>query len=88
MTVSDNCLLISGQRARVGIPGATQYGLKWDMIEEIKRNFHEGNPLAKTIPDKPFLAVDRNPILLMYVMEIDPDNNPKRKINSNNEAII
>lgn len=87
--INDNCLLISGQRARVGIPGATKYGLEKEQIQEIEVNYHEDNPTVKTIPDKPYLTIDRNPILLIYIMEIDTEKLPvsKRKINSDDEAI-
>lgn len=87
--IVDNCLLISGQRARVGIPGATQYGLELKKIEEIKNAFFKNNPSVQTIPDKPFLALERNPVLLIYIIEVDVDKKSpdKRKFDSDEEAI-
>lgn len=67
----DGCLLISGKRARVGVPGATKYGLDKDKIVDIENRFRKNNPNAKTIPDKPYLRVDREPVLLIYILQID-----------------
>ena len=89
MKIDENCLLISGQRARVGIPGATKFGLEKEKIREIEEKYHNENPNVKTIPDKPYLNIDRKPILLIYIMEIDTDKLPKSKrvTNSDEEAI-
>ncbi len=76
ISVSDSCLLISGQRARVGVPGATKYGLdngKIKMIEDEFRKILE-NKEKQTIPDKPYLNTDRNPILLMYFITVNSEN--------------
>ena len=69
----DSCLLISGNRARVGVPGATKYGLKKSSIASIETDFKEEQPSTKTIPDKPYLKVDRNPVLLIYIMQVDTE---------------
>lgn len=39
MQRDDNCLLIYGQRARVGVPGATKYGLTKDEMDAVKTAF-------------------------------------------------
>ena len=79
MLTDDNCLLISGQRARVGVPGATKYGLTEFEKEEVEKQFHKDKPEAKTIPDKPYLKIKREPVLLIYVIKIDKDQNPKKE---------
>lgn len=85
---TDNCLSISGQRARVGVPGATKLGLDKDVIEKIENEFRIGNNKNKTVPDKPYLKVDRKPILLIYVINIDTDTDKaNRNINSDSESI-
>ena len=71
MLTDDNCLLISGQRARVGVPGATKYGLSEEERVLIEERFHKDKPDAKTIPDKPYLRIKREPILLIYIIKID-----------------
>ena len=89
MLIDENCLLISGQRARVGVPGATKYGIKRETRLDIERKYREEKPKIKTIPDKPYLRVEREPILLIYIMKIDKQKlKPKvRKFNSDQEAI-
>ena len=82
----DNCLLIYGQRARVGVPGATRYGLTQEEIEEVKTKFTSANK-GKTIPDKPFLRMKREPVLLIYIIKIDKEIKETRKNNSDKEAI-
>jgi Z1 domain. len=86
MRISDSCLLISGQRARVGVPGATKYGLEEDDINRIEEEFRAVKGKA-TIPDKPYLRINRKPILLIYYINIDTEQKQKRIINSNQSAI-
>ena len=68
----DNCLLISGKRARVGVPGATKYGLTEDTITKIEEDYKKEHS-SQTVPDKPYLRVERDPILLIYAIKIDTD---------------
>lgn len=90
----ESCLLISGQRARVGVPGATKYGLTQDEIERIEEDFKK-NHNSQTIPDKPYLRVKRDPILLIYIMKVDiekkavpgVDGKRKRKFDSDESSI-
>lgn len=84
-----SCLLISSQRARVGVPGATECGLKEDEIKRIKEEFRsrDGHNSKTTVPDKPFLAIDREPILLIYFIKIDKDYIESRKKNSDKASI-
>lgn len=92
MLTDENCLLISGQRARVGVPGATKYGLTKKKREEIEEKFHKEKPEVK-IPDKPYLRVKREPVLLIYIIKIDKQQLQKqadgsgRKINSDKASI-
>ncbi|MBE5862400.1 MAG: endonuclease [Lachnospiraceae bacterium] len=90
----DSCLLISGQRARVGVPGATKYGLNEKEIKDIENAYRkEGS--AQTIPDKPYLRTKRAPVLLIYIMQIDKDiksvkdenGKAKRKFDSDKASI-
>ena len=88
----DTCLLISGKRARVGVPGATKYGLKQEQIIKIDNDYREANQDVQTIPDKAYLAVERDPVLLIYIIKIDTDKKatkePKaRKFDSDEESI-
>lgn len=94
MLTEENCLLISGQRARVGVPGATKYGLtKIKIKNDIEKDFKEKNPGVKTIPDKPYLKVKREPVLLIYIIKIDKEQVAKkedgsgRKTNSDKASI-
>lgn len=90
----DSCLLISGQRARVGVPGATKYGLTQDQITEIEEEFKKTHK-SQTIPDKPYLRIERDPVLLIYIMKVDtdkkavpgPDGKKKRKFDSDEASI-
>lgn len=93
MLTDDNCLLISGQRARVGVPGATKYGLSEEERVLIEERFHKDKPDAKTVPDKPYLRIKREPILLIYIIKIDKQQSPKqedgsgRKTNSDKSSM-
>lgn len=88
MIKTDNCLLISGQRARVGAPGDTKYGLDDPTIKRIEDEFRAIKGKNVTIPDKPYLKIDRKPILLIHIIKIDKDTNKEgRKIDSNEQAV-
>ena len=91
ITDDRGCLLISSQRARVGIPGATECGLDEKTVKKIKTDFKNNpdNKDKKTIPDKPFLSIDREPILLIYFIKIDKEEKPAdvRKKNSDKKSI-
>lgn len=88
MEKTDNCLIISGQRARVGAPGDTKLGLSKTTIEDIESKYRAIKGKTTTIPDKPYLKVDRKPILLIHIIKIDKDTHKKgRAVNSNQSAI-
>ena len=91
MQRDDNCLLISGTRARVGVPGATKYGLKKEEIEQVESHFRsqKGNAEKKTIPDKPYLRREREPVLLIYLIKIDKeDKQGQGRINNSDPEAI
>lgn len=83
----DNCLLISGERARVGVPGATKLGLDEQTAMNVEKEFKEKNPGKKTVPDKPYLQIEREPVLLIYIIKLDREQNSNRLINSDKESI-
>ncbi len=101
ITKDNNCLLISGQRARAGVPGATACGLRKNEQEDIAEAYKKEHKDVKTIPDKAFLntkkylsEADRDPVLLIYVAKIDkdkkkdlPEGKGHREFDSDNEAI-
>lgn len=90
MQMDENCLLIYGQRARVGVPGATQNGLTKFQIEKVIEEFKskEENKGKKTIPDKPFLKMKREPVLLIYLIKIDQDLTKTKRVNNSDEESV
>lgn len=90
MQRDDNCLLIYGQRARVGVPGATKYGLTKDEMDAVKTAFEnreDNKEKKKTVPDKPYLRMKREPVLLIYLIKIDKEIKQSRVNNSDKESI-
>lgn len=88
MRTQDNCMLISGERARVGAPGCTKAGLDESVVKEIEEKYRETRGEKTTIPDKPYLMVERKPILLVHILNINKDiENKKQKINSDIKSI-
>jgi hypothetical protein len=87
MTTVDNCLLISGERTRVGVPGATKYGLPPKIVKEIEQAYQKEHDAKTTIPDKPYLRVTRRPVLLIYIIRIDKEKKDPRKSNSDDASI-
>ncbi|ANE45252.1 endonuclease [Paenibacillus swuensis] len=65
---SDGMLRISGTKVRVGSGGLTRAGLSLDRIKEIDKNFKANNP-DKNVPDSEYLLEDRNPLLMLHIIE-------------------
>ena len=85
----DNCLVISGKRARVGVPGATKYGLDQDRIKGIEADYKKEHKGIQTIPDKAYLSTKRDPVLLIYIIKIDKEKKApdKRLFDSDEESV-
>lgn len=70
--ISDKILSVSENKLRVGAGGCARIGLTKDKIEEAKRLFFEnysGKRKKPTLPDSAYLIKDRNPILMIHVVE-------------------
>ncbi len=90
MQMDENCLLIYGQRARVGVPGATKFGLTKSQMEDVKKDFEskEENSGKMTIPDKPYLRMKREPVLLIYLIKIDKEVSKGKRVNNSDKESI
>ncbi|QCV78450.1 Z1 domain-containing protein [Enterobacter ludwigii] len=64
-------ICISGTKVRVGAGGATKVGLTEDQKKAAETKFRRDNPKANHIPDKAYLCIPRNPILILHVIEVD-----------------
>lgn len=64
---------VSGTKLRVGAGGCTKIGLTEAEISEAEQVYKSipGNENKKNIPDKAYLTPDRNPILMMHVIQAD-----------------
>ena len=62
---------ISGTKVRVGAGGAAKIGLTDKQKEFAETKFRAANPVARHIPDKAYLSIDRNPILMLHVVAVD-----------------
>lgn len=87
VTMNESCLLIDGQKARIGVPGATKIDLNPDVIRTIEEDWKRENPGKKTVNDKAYLATERDPILIIYPINIDEEQKPDRKYNSDEDSI-
>lgn len=75
ITVDAKMLSVSGTKVRVGSGGCTRIGLTGAEVEEAKRIFKEETGKSN-VSDKAFLTKDRNPILMLHVIQADyePDH--------------
>ncbi|MBX9448078.1 Z1 domain-containing protein [Dickeya chrysanthemi] len=64
-------ICISGTKVRVGAGGATKVGLNDEQKKAAEKKFRMENPKAHHIPDKAYLCIPRNPILILHVIEVD-----------------
>lgn len=62
---------ISGTKVRVGSGGAAKIGLTEEEKRVAEANFRMIKPNARHIPDQAYLAIQRNPILILHVVAVD-----------------
>ncbi|WP_413741664.1 Z1 domain-containing protein [Sodalis sp. RH15] len=62
---------ISGTKVRVGSGGAAKIGLTEEEKKTAENNFKMIKPNARHIPDKAYLSIQRNPILILHVIAVD-----------------
>lgn len=64
---------VSGTKLRVGAGGCTRIGLTKDEIQEAEKAYRAipGNENKKNIPDKAYLIPDRDPILMLHIIQAD-----------------
>ncbi|WP_392561778.1 Z1 domain-containing protein [Orbus sturtevantii] len=62
---------ISGTKVRVGAGGAAKIGLTEEEKKTAENNFRMIKPDVKNIPDKAYLSIQRNPILILHVVAVD-----------------
>ncbi|EKN4736850.1 hypothetical protein FG473_000379 [Yersinia enterocolitica] len=68
---SGSQICISGTKVRVGAGGATKVGLNEEQKKAAETKFKMDNTKAHHVPDKAYLCVPRNPILILHVIEVD-----------------
>ncbi len=62
---------ISGTKVRVGAGGAAKIGLTEDEKKIAEDKFRITKPKARHIPDKAYLNIKRNPLLILHVVCVD-----------------
>jgi len=63
---------ISGTKVRVGAGGATKIGLTEEQRKLCEERFHQSSETSKShVPDKAYLHIDRSPILILHVVNVD-----------------
>lgn len=65
---------ISGTKVRVGAGGAAKTGLTEAQKKSAEENFRRIKPNARHIPDKAYLDIQRNPILVLHVIAVDKES--------------
>ena len=72
--LADNKMIsVSGTKLRVGSGGCTRIGLTEDEIQEVKKEYASipGNEHKQNIPDKAYLISNRDPLLMLHVIQAD-----------------
>lgn len=65
---------VSGTKVRVGSGGCTRIGLTSQEIEEAKIEFKTEHNGKKNVPDSAYLIRERNPILMLHIIQTDLDS--------------
>lgn len=74
IAVDSKMLSISGTKVRVGSGGCTRIGLSKEAIENVRTDFKSKNG-NKSIPDKAYLIKNRNPILMLHIIQAEYEGN-------------
>ncbi|WP_409294051.1 Z1 domain-containing protein [Peribacillus sp. SCS-26] len=80
ITESDGMIKVSGTKVRVGSGGSTKAGLKKEEIKLAEKAFKKANPGKNNIPDSAYLTINRQPILMMHIIESQQGENHNPKI--------
>jgi len=70
--VADGMIRINCSKVRVGSGGLTQVGLTADQIANVEAEFFSRNRDKQHVPDKEYLIPDRKPLLMLHVIEAEP----------------
>ena len=64
---------MSGTKLRVGAGGCTRIGLTKKEIQDAEEAYRNipGNENKKNIPDKAYLIANRDPILMLHIIQAD-----------------
>ncbi len=62
---------ISGTKVRVGAGGAAKVGLTGEEKKIAEDKFRMAKPKTRHIPDKAYLDIKRNPILILHIVGVD-----------------
>lgn len=77
---NDGMIKVSGTKVRVGAGGATRAGLSEEQVKRVKEEFLKANPDKRSIPDSAYLIEERNPLLILHVLESKEEQNSDSKI--------
>jgi hypothetical protein len=69
ITEFNGMIKVSGTKVRVGAGGITKAGLTPKEVEQAEKNFKGQNPGKNNVPDSAYLIKERNPLLMLHVLE-------------------
>lgn len=78
ITEANGMIKVSGTKVRVGAGGCTKAGLSKKQIADAKNAFIRTHPGKKNIPDSAYLIKERNPLLMLHVIESMQDEDEPR----------
>lgn len=73
ISVNGNMLSVSGRNLKVGSGGSARIGLSEKQIKEIRTAYFNKNKDKKSLPDNAYLIDERNPILLIHIIQAEYD---------------
>jgi hypothetical protein len=72
ITIKGNMLSVSGSKLRVGSGGCARIGLTREEVETAKNKYYadyNGKTVKPNMPDSAYLIEERNPILMIHILE-------------------
>ena len=89
---NDNKVIqLSKERNRLGTHRDAIFGLDTDKLELVKDKYYSDNPekYGKAIPQIAYFKIDRNPLLMIYLIDLNYEGEDKTKIHiSEKEPIV
>lgn len=87
---NDKVIQLSKERNRLGNPGDSVFGLSKEQLDEVKEKYYSDHPdkIGKIIPQIAYFRIKRNPLLMIYLLDLNKEDGDNEKLFIKNKEPI